>query len=128
MEQTESEHSVAKTFWNIVTTKARHLMTVIIIVIIIIIIIWLYSPNRALAFPFWDFVTITFLRGWIVSPEPNPQLEDQASAFMTPETGWPSYTPWHWVPILVAFYDMHGLQWDYSLIPATKRTMTTTVV
>jgi hypothetical protein len=23
--------------------------------------------------PFWGFVTITFLRGWIVSPGPNPQ-------------------------------------------------------
>jgi hypothetical protein len=23
--------------------------------------------------PLWDFVTITFLRGWIVSPAPNPQ-------------------------------------------------------
>jgi hypothetical protein len=126
MEQTESEHSVAKTFWNIVTTKARHLMTVIIIVVIIII--WLYSPNRALAVPFWGFVTITFLRGWIVSPAPNPQLEDQVSAFMTPKTGWPSYTPRHWAHILVAFYDMHGLQWNHSLIPATTRTMTTTVV
>jgi hypothetical protein len=30
------------------------------------------------------------------------------------ESGWPSYTPRHRVPILVAFYDMHGLQWDYS--------------
>jgi hypothetical protein len=39
---------------------------------------------------------------------------------MTPETGWPSYTPRNWVHILVAFYDMHGLQWD-SLIPATTR-------
>jgi hypothetical protein len=28
-----------------------------------------------------------------------------------PETGWPSYTPRHWVPILVPFYDMHGLVW-----------------
>jgi hypothetical protein len=27
----------------------------------------------------------------------------------------------HWVPILVAFYDMHGLQWDCSLLPATTR-------
>jgi hypothetical protein len=27
---------------------------------------------------------------------------------------WPGYTPRHRVPILVAFYDMHGLQWDYS--------------
>jgi hypothetical protein len=25
--------------------------------------------------------------------------------------------PRHWVPIIVAFYDMNGLQWDYSLIP-----------
>jgi hypothetical protein len=41
--------------------------------IIIIIIIWLYSPSRALASPFWGFLTITFLRGWIVSPAPNPQ-------------------------------------------------------
>jgi hypothetical protein len=38
-----------------------------------------------------------------------------------PETGWPSYTSRHWVPILVAFYDMIGLQWVYSLIPATTR-------
>jgi hypothetical protein len=30
------------------------------------------------------------------------------------EPGWPSYTSRHRVPILVAFYDMHGLQWDYS--------------
>jgi hypothetical protein len=29
------------------------------------------------------------------------------------ETGWPSYTPRHRVPILVAFYDMWP-QWDYS--------------
>jgi hypothetical protein len=36
-------------------------------------------------------------------------------------TARPSYTPRHWVPILVTFYDMHGLQWDYSLVPATAR-------
>jgi hypothetical protein len=52
---------------------------------------------------------------------PTPNLEDKVSVFMTPETGWPSYTPKHWVPILVAFYGMHGLEWDYSLIPATTR-------
>jgi hypothetical protein len=57
-------------------------LDVIIIIIIIIIIIWLYSPIRALASPFWSFLTITFLRGWIVSPAPNP--EDQVSVFMTP--------------------------------------------
>jgi hypothetical protein len=38
-----------------------------------IIIIWLYSPIRALTSLFWGFLTMTFLRGWIVSPVPNPQ-------------------------------------------------------
>jgi hypothetical protein len=31
----------------------------------------------------WGFITVTFLRGCIVSPAPN--LDDQASVFMTPE-------------------------------------------
>jgi hypothetical protein len=32
--------------------------------------------------PLWGFLTITLFQGWIVSPTPN--LEDQASVFMTP--------------------------------------------
>jgi hypothetical protein len=37
------------------------------------------------------------------------------SPYLCPlETRWPSYTPRQRVPNLVAFYDMHGLQWDYS--------------
>jgi hypothetical protein len=88
----------------------------------IIIIIWIYSPSRALASPFRSFLTITFLRGWIVSPAPNPQPGGAGfRIYDPPGTGWPSYTLRHWVPILVAFYDMHGLQWDCSLIPATTR-------
>jgi hypothetical protein len=35
------------------------------------------------------------------------------------ETGWPSYT---------TRYDMHGLQWDYSLIPATTREILVTLL
>jgi hypothetical protein len=31
-----------------------------------------------------------------------------------PEAAWPSYTPRQWVPILVAFYDTHGVRWGYS--------------
>jgi hypothetical protein len=58
----------------------------------------------------WGFVTITFLQGWIVTPEPNPQPGGSGlRIYDPPGTGWPSYTPRHWVPILVAFYDMHGL-------------------
>jgi hypothetical protein len=80
--------------------------------------------------PCWGFVTITFLRVWIVSPAPNPQpggpdlriydRRRQGGPTVAPGTG-SNYTPRHWVPILVAFYDMHGIQWDYSLIPATTR-------
>jgi hypothetical protein len=50
---------------------------------------------------------------------PTPNLEDQVSVFITPGDRVAQLYPRHWVPILVAFYDKHGLQWDYSLIPAT---------
>jgi hypothetical protein len=40
------------------------------------------QPKSGRDLPCWGFVTITFLQGWIVSPAPN--LEDQASVFMTP--------------------------------------------
>jgi hypothetical protein len=40
------------------------------------------QPNSGPGLPFWDFVTITFLQGWIVSSASN--LENQASVFMTP--------------------------------------------
>jgi hypothetical protein len=70
--------------------------------------------------PFWCFVTITFLQAWIVSLRPTPNVEDQASVFMTPADRVAQLYPQApRVPILVAFNDMHGLQWDYSLIPAS---------
>jgi hypothetical protein len=31
------------------------------------------QPKSGPDIPFWGFVTITFLQGWIVSPAPNPQ-------------------------------------------------------
>jgi hypothetical protein len=58
--------------WRV--TVQCHIFVNYFIIIIIIIIIWLYGENRALASPKnWGFVTITFLRGWSVSPAPNPQ-------------------------------------------------------
>jgi hypothetical protein len=42
------------------------------------------QPKSGPGLPFWDFVTITFLQGWIVSQRPTPNLEDQVSVFMTP--------------------------------------------
>jgi hypothetical protein len=83
---------------------------------------WALQPKSGPGLPFLGFLNNNLLRGWIVSPAPNPNLEDQVSVFMTlGDSVAQLYTPWHWVPILVTFYDMHGLQWDYSLIPATMR-------
>jgi hypothetical protein len=45
---------------------------------------------------------------------PTPNLETLSTVFINPGTGWSSYTPRHRVPILVAFYDLHGMQWDCS--------------
>jgi hypothetical protein len=58
------------------------------------------QPNRALASPkIWGFVTITFLRGWIIGPAPNPQpggpglriydLRRQGGPAIPPGTGYP---------------------------------------
>jgi hypothetical protein len=44
---------------------------------------------------------------------------------MTPGDTVAQLYPRHWVPILVVFYDMNGLQWDYSLIPVTTWEMET---
>jgi hypothetical protein len=46
-----------------------------------------------------------FLRWQVVSLACHP----------TPKTGWPSYTPRHRVLVLIACYNLHGLQWDCSL-------------
>jgi hypothetical protein len=88
------------------------------------------QPKSGPGLSFWSFVTITFLQGWIVSPAPNPPTWRTRPPYLwPPETGWSSYTPGrHWVPILVAFYDMSGLQWDYSLIPVTTRNFNTSLI
>jgi hypothetical protein len=38
-----------------------------------IFVIFIISPVWALASTLWGFLTVTFIRGWIVSPAPNPQ-------------------------------------------------------
>jgi hypothetical protein len=42
------------------------------------------QPNSGPGLPFWGFLTIIFLRAWIVSQHPNPNLEDRVSVCMTP--------------------------------------------
>jgi hypothetical protein len=77
------------------------------------------QPKSGPGLPLWGFVTITFLHGWIVNPAPNPQPGGPGLRIYDPRRqGCPAR---HCVPILVAFYDIHVLQWDYSLIPAITR-------
>jgi hypothetical protein len=42
------------------------------------------QPNTGPTLPLWSFVTIPFLQGSLLDQRPTPNLEDQASVFMTP--------------------------------------------
>jgi hypothetical protein len=79
------------------------------------------QPNSGPGLPLRGFVAIPFYRVGLLVQRPTPNLEDQASGFMTPRDRVTQLYPQALGTILVAFYDMHGLQWDYSLIPATTR-------
>ena len=57
----------------------------------------LWLPNRQL------------FTGRVLNPTPNPQPGGGGPIFITPGTGWPSYTPRHWVSILVAFTTCMGI-------------------
>jgi hypothetical protein len=52
---------------------------------------------------------------------PTPNLEGQTTVFINSGAEWRIYTSRHWVPILVAFYDLHGLQWGYSFPQSPHR-------
>jgi hypothetical protein len=56
-------------------------------------------------------VTIILFWCGVSSPTPNPQPGGPGLHIYIP---WRLGGPKHRVPSLVAFYDMHGLQWDYS--------------
>jgi hypothetical protein len=71
--------------------------------------IWLFRGHVL------GFLTVDFFRGGVVSPTPNPEPGGPSLHNYIPwKLGGPVIPPRHRVPILVAFYDMHGLQWDYS--------------
>ena len=72
----------------------------------------LYSFHQTFPRPHFWFPNRLFLRGEVVNPTPNPQPGGLGPIFITPR---------HWVPILIAFYEMHRLQWEYSLMPITTR-------
>ena len=92
-----------------------------------------YIPSCYTPFPlprsitlslFWvhnvGFITV-FYCDWLLACHPTPNLDGQSTTFITPGAGWPSYTPRYWVPILVAFYVLHGLQWGCSLPQSPHR-------
>jgi hypothetical protein len=57
------------------------------------------QPNSGPGLPCWDFLTVTFLRGWIFSPAPNPKpggpglriydTRGQGGPAIPPDTGYP---------------------------------------
>ena len=68
---------------------------------------WLLLPfHHTFPRPHFWFPNRQFLRDGVVNPTTNPQPGEPGPIFITPGTGWPSYTPRHWVPIIVAFFDM----------------------
>jgi hypothetical protein len=59
--------------------------------------------------PCWGFVIITFLRGWIISPAPNPQPGGPGLRIYDPWIqGGPDIPPRHWVPIFVVLHECIG--------------------
>jgi hypothetical protein len=63
-----------------------------------------------------------FLQGRVVSPTPNPHPGGPGLYIYIPHRqGDPVIPLRHPVPILVASYDTHGLQWDYSYSPVPLR-------
>jgi hypothetical protein len=105
---------------------------------LILLLRWLYSPVWTFASlmdfsqscpidltvprPHLRFPNCWLFLGWGRQPCTQPQIWRTRSPYLYPlETGWLSYTPRHRVPILVTFYDMHGLQWDYSVPQSPHR-------
>jgi hypothetical protein len=68
------------------------------------------QPNSDPGLPLWGFVTITSLRGCIVSKAPN---QDQASVFMAPGDRVAQLYAQALGTHFRRFYDMHGLQRDF---------------
>jgi hypothetical protein len=56
---------------------------------------WVLASSRI--FSLEDSLQIYFYRVRLSASPPTPNLDDQVSVFITPETGLPSYTPGQWV-------------------------------
>jgi hypothetical protein len=82
--------------------------------------LWHESPLWAIAF--LGFPDNRIFMGWGCQPHAQPPTRGMRPLYLWPEeTGWPSYTPRHWVPIFVTSYDMPELCWDYPYPPVATR-------
>jgi hypothetical protein len=82
----------------------------LLLLLLLLLLPWHYSLGWALASFTLRFRDSNSFLVWDCSPTPNPQPGGP---------GLHIYIPWRLggpviAPILVAFYDMHELQWDYS--------------
>jgi hypothetical protein len=107
-----------------------------ILLLLLLLLPWYYSPRWALT-SFTMHPHSIFLRFilrfrdnnscLVCSCQPHAQHPTWRTRplyyLYPPEPGWPSYTSKHQVPILVASYNTHGLQWDYSYSPVTTQGM-----
>jgi hypothetical protein len=65
--------------------------------------VWLFRGYN------WGFLTVRIYYGDMLSAcRPTPNLEGQSTVNVPP-----TYTFRHRVPLLIALYDLHGLQWYY---------------
>jgi hypothetical protein len=79
------------------------------------------QPNSGPGLPLWGFVTTTSLRGWIVSPTPNPQpggpglrIYDprrQGGPAIPPGTGSPLLHAWVTVGLFIMSYRLIDIRW-----------------
>ena len=58
------------------------------------------------------FQQVAYLRRQSVGLSLNSKPGRPVHRIHNLQAWWPSCTPMHWVHISVAFYDLHGLQWD----------------
>jgi hypothetical protein len=86
---------------------------------------WRWLPVPSEAWFISGFLTIFFYRVGC-QPHAQPPTWSTRPLYSYPlEAEWPSYTPRHQVPILVAAYDTHGPRWGYSYFAATTRELRT---
>jgi hypothetical protein len=73
------------------------------------------QPSSGPGLPFWGFVTITFLQGWIVTPAPNLQPGGPGLHIYDPRRqGGPAIPPGTGYPFLSPFTMKYKYKYSFS--------------